>query len=212
MKISVVIATYNGEKYILDQLTSLLDQCRQPEQVLIFDDCSTDNTPSLIKSFIEKNKLSGWNLIENEQNKGWRCNFWNGILISTGDIVFLCDQDDIWRRDKIQKMSEAMEDNSKIELLASGYTKLFDETGELDPMPEHMDIVQQAIYNNIFYVLLPGCTYCVRRSLIDQVAPYWEPETAHDEILWRFSLFSESLYVYRENFIKWRKHKNSAWS
>ena len=96
MKISVVMTTYNGEKYIKEQLTSLKNQTRVPDEVLIFDDCSTDNTVTIVRNFIIENPSGNYRLFENKKNKGWRRNFMEGFADAQGDIIFPCDQDDIW--------------------------------------------------------------------------------------------------------------------
>lgn len=104
MKTSVVIATYNGEEYIEEQLETIKDQTRIVDEVLVFDDLSQDGTVLLIKNFIEKYGLSNWNLIVNKVNKGYSRNFYEGICKATGDIIFCCDQDDIWDKRKIENM------------------------------------------------------------------------------------------------------------
>nr|AIA93132.1 Glycos_transf_2 [uncultured Oenococcus sp.] len=71
----VIIATYNGEKYIQKQLQSILNQRQQPDEVIIRDDCSTDSTGNLIESFIKENGLSNWSFKINAFNKGYRGNF-----------------------------------------------------------------------------------------------------------------------------------------
>ncbi len=106
MKISVVMTTYNGKKHIYEQLCSLANQTRKPDQLLIFDDCSTDDTVSIVKRFIEMKNLCNWKIIENESNLGWRKNFMFGLLKAEGDYIFPCDQDDIWSEDKIEKMTD----------------------------------------------------------------------------------------------------------
>ena len=99
MKVSVVLSSYNGEQDIIEQLRSIDGQTRQPDEVLICDDCSTDGTADLVQNYIEKKRLKNWKLIVNKKNKGWRKNFIDGILASTGDLIFTSDQDDIWRED-----------------------------------------------------------------------------------------------------------------
>ena len=121
MKTSLILSTYNGEKYIEEQLESLYLQTRKLDDVLILDDKSTDRTVELIKKFIEDRRLTNWNLKVNEYNQGWKKNFWNGIRQTKGDIVFLCDQDDIWDINKIEIMTKVLESNSKIQLLTSSY-------------------------------------------------------------------------------------------
>ena len=72
----------------------------------ILDDCSKDETPELIRKYIIDNNLSGWKLIENQTNQGWKKNFKLGFDLATGDYIFPCDQDDIWHLDKVQKMTD----------------------------------------------------------------------------------------------------------
>lgn len=211
MKISVVMATYNGEHYIVEQLKSLAEQSRQADEVLILDDCSTDLTVSSIHEFISSNNLSSWKVITNRRNNGWRRNFWKGIQLAKGDLIFLCDQDDIWDLKKIELMSNVMERNTNIDLLASNYTKFFS-NGKQKKSSFCDKLICQKIYYNIFNILLPGCTYCVKQSFIKRIEKYWTPDTAHDEFLWRYALFSNSLYLYPSSLILWRKHENSAWS
>ena len=105
---SVVMATYNGEKYIIEQLKSLRDQTKLIDEVLIYDDGSQDKTADLIRKFIEKNKLDNWIFKVNEKNRGWRDNFMELLSAATKEIIFTCDQDDIWLPDKIEKMYQEM--------------------------------------------------------------------------------------------------------
>ena len=89
MKLSIVMTTYNGIRYIEEQLESIVNQERKADEVLIFDDGSNDGTPEFIEKYIIKNNLNNtWKVIVNEENKGWRRNFVEGIWSSTGDLVF----------------------------------------------------------------------------------------------------------------------------
>ena len=125
MNISVVLSTYNGAKYIIDQMESLKSQSRAADEVLIFDDCSTDGTVDKVEAFIERNKLYNWRLNKNKDNLGFRKNFMQGIAKCNGELVFLCDQDDVWMPDKIKLMAEAVENNDNIDVLACSYTSWY---------------------------------------------------------------------------------------
>ena len=114
LKTSIVMATYNGEKFIYDQLKSILNQTQIPDEVLIFDDGSTDTTIDIINNFIADNNTHNWVLFENSHNKGYKLNFLNGILKSSGDIIFLCDQDDVWMKNKIEFATHLFNDNSEM--------------------------------------------------------------------------------------------------
>lgn len=213
LSVSVVISSYNGEKYIIEQLDSIRKQTQRVDEVIIADDCSTDNTVSLVNNFIEKYDLSNWKIIVNNENKGWRRNFMEAMWSSNGDLVFPCDQDDIWRNDKVERMSDIMIKNPKISVLTSNYCEFF-ENGKTRIGPWKNDKEVSPVKLNLNYMLVksPGCTYCVRRQLLELSKKYWEPEYPHDALLWRLGLFSDGLYKYTDTLIKWRNHKSSAFA
>lgn len=105
MKISVCMATYNGEKYIKEQLDSILCQIVENDEVIISDDSSTDNTVEIINAFND-DRIK---IYKNEKEKGYTRNFENALEKASGDIIFLSDQDDIWIEDKVKKMTEILE-------------------------------------------------------------------------------------------------------
>lgn len=110
MKISVCMGIYNGEKYIEAQLQSVLKQTIQADEVILCDDNSGDRSAELAQSFIDRNCLSGkWRLFCNKENRGYPGNFYHAMSLCTGDVVFLADQDDIWKTGKIEKMLRVME-------------------------------------------------------------------------------------------------------
>ena len=107
--ISLVMTTYNGSKHIRKQLESLLLQTKQPNEVLIFDDQSTDDTVEIISEYIHANCLFNWTVVKNQNRVGWKKNFIEGIKKASGDYIFLSDQDDIWYPEKIEKMYDAIQ-------------------------------------------------------------------------------------------------------
>lgn len=217
MLCSIVLSSYNGEKYIYQQLDSIQKQTRQPDEVLIFDDCSKDKTQNIIEEFIKQNDLKNWKLVANNQNLGWKRNFWQGIEQATNDVIFLCDQDDIWKEDKIEKMMKAMEDNSQIELLACEYTPLYDDevTKRISPkilksMKESGEVKKMELDSNWMYVLRPGCTYAISKKLYSVAKNLWDKEFAHDMVLWRMALLRKTAYHFEEKLIYWRRYSASS--
>ena len=116
------MATYNGEKYLKEQLNSLVDQTYQNFELLIQDDCSTDKTIEIIETY--KNKLN-FHIIKNDYNLGYHKNFELVCKRATGDFIALCDQDDIWKKDKLQLLI----DNIKNVTLVYSNSLLVDEKG-----------------------------------------------------------------------------------
>ena len=111
-KVTIVLATYNGARFIIEQLNSIFIQTRKPDEVLIIDDCSLDNTVSIIREYIEIHHLErDWKIRVNDYNKGYEQNFYDGICSAEGDFIFFCDQDDLWDFEKIEKMINIMEQN-----------------------------------------------------------------------------------------------------
>ena len=94
MKISVVMAVYNGEKYIEEQLMSILSQSIMPDELIIQDDGSSDSTTDKIQSITEKSDVSV-KLIKNKENLGFSKNFITAISAASAEYIFLSDQDDI---------------------------------------------------------------------------------------------------------------------
>lgn len=213
MKISVVVSVFNGEKYISEQLDSLRHQTRRPDEVLLFDDGSSDKTPQIVTDYITKYSLANWKYTRNPENKGWRRNFMEGMWAASGELVFSCDQDDIWHQDKLKIMSEVMENSPQVSLLTSNYELFFEDGSHKDGFKLNDGSVSQIpLKNNYLLVGRPGCTHCIRKELLDTARKYWCPEYPHDALLWRLSLFSDGLYNYNGNLIKWRKHQNSAFT
>ena len=118
--ISVCMTTYNGQKYITEQMNSILHQNYAPDEVIICDDHSEDETVKQITCFIAEHKLEKtWHLYCNEQKKGYPENAYYAMSLCRGDIVFLADQDDIWQEDKLQTMYDTFAAQEDLKLLAS---------------------------------------------------------------------------------------------
>ena len=116
-KVSVVMTTYNGQKYLREQMDSLREQTMPIDEVIIMDDCSTDHTPDLVSAYIKEYDLKGWNLVQNEQNQGWKKNFKSGFDLATGNYIFPCDQDDIWEPNRVQvSLNHMLEEGSILDV------------------------------------------------------------------------------------------------
>lgn len=118
MKISLVMPTYNGANYILPQLESILAQERQPDEVILCDDVSSDGTYEICRDFVERNHLTHWTVLQNKKNLGYSENFYFLVSQTTGDVFFFADQDDIWLPNKIKVMATVLEEHPEIELLS----------------------------------------------------------------------------------------------
>lgn len=218
LSVSVVITTYNGERFITEQLDSIRTQSRQPNEVLIFDDVSNDKTTQLVESYIKKyNKTDCWSLEINPYNKGYAKNFIDSIMNSKSDLVFLCDQDDIWVHDRIEKMASIMENNDNIGLLCSNLEPYYYEEGgrkwdkkDLDAMKSDGTLEYPNFSYNTFFLQRSGCTMCLRKEYFNSIKSFWIEGWAHDDFLWKFALSDKRLAIYEYTTLKRRMHNSNA--
>jgi glycosyltransferase involved in cell wall biosynthesis len=214
MKTSVIITTYNGEKYIKEQLNSILNQTLRPDEVIISDDNSKDNTIDIIKSFIKKNSLNNWYLYENKTNKGWRKNFITSIFKTSGEIIFFSDQDDIWLKNKIEIMAKAMKKNNKIKYL-SGKVLTIDKNGTIIETKfsksKYTGNIKKSSESKVFYNYNNlGCTISVRRNLALKIADLDFFELGHDKQLSMLANIDNSSFIIDIPIIKYRIHDNNV--
>lgn len=218
MKTSVIIATYNGSKFIEEQFDSILAQSVQPDEVVITDDGSKDNTKEIVQKYIDEHGLNGaWHLYANEKNKGYAKNFLDGAMLTTGDIVFFCDQDDIWTPDHIKKMSEVMAENSKINLLCSNLEPFYYEEDtckwsekDLEVMKTDNSLEKCELTPAYFHLQRSGCTMCIRKTFLEEIMPYWTANWPHDDFVWKMAVVSSSCAILHFISMKRRMHSNNA--
>jgi glycosyltransferase involved in cell wall biosynthesis len=104
--VSIVLATFNGEKYLAEQIDSLFQQTYPNIEIIAIDDCSSDNTVSILEEYAIKH--NNMKVYVNDKNLGFIKNFEKGCTLSSGDLIALCDQDDKWELEKITKMTAAL--------------------------------------------------------------------------------------------------------
>lgn len=130
ISISVVIATFNGEKFILKLLESIASQTHQVDEIIICDDCSTDNTIQILEAFKLKYTYLNIRIIVNRHRLGVSKNFSKVIKLSKSDLIFLADQDDIWHDDKAQIMLDAYTKGSASYIISD--MNMLNMTGDLE--------------------------------------------------------------------------------
>ena len=203
MKISVCMATYNGEKYIKEQLESILSQIGENDEVIISDDSSTDNTVEIIKAFSD-NRIK---IFENQKFKSPIFNFENALNNATGDIIVLSDQDDIWKANKIETIKKYMHN---YDLVLSDAT-IIDEYGNLIQESfyklnnSRMGFIQNIIKNSYL-----GCAMGFNRKILEKALPFPKDIPLHD---WWIGLVGEmygKIYFIEDKLISYRRHGNNA--
>ena len=206
---SVVLSTYNGKKFLEKQLDSIRNQSRNPDEVIIGDDGSKDNTVLIITSYIKKYGLN-WRLICNDKNKGFYKNFIDLAYQTKSDVVFFCDQDDIWERDKIKENMSFFESHPRA-MAVSCNIKCINQ----DDLPVknrqyfNVDRVTKIKLKNILYTSnILGCTLGFRRKLLNIIKQDRLKATAgsHDTLISIVAASIDGLYKIPYVGISYRIH------
>lgn len=221
-KISVAMTTYNGSKYIIKQLDSLKNQSRKIDELVICDDCSTDNTVELVNDYIKSNNLEDWNIYSNENNLGFINNFKQAIKKTTGDIIFLCDQDDEWCVNKISTMTDIIEKNNQVKLLSCSLAFIDENSrsytpsniplwyGKMISTPQN-EITPIDFINICNANFAPGCTMCFTREICDKYCNMdYEYELLHDWLLALIASVDNGYFHLNKPLINYRIHSSNA--
>ena len=217
MTAAVAIALYNGEKFIEKQLDSIRLQTVQPDQVILCDDGSKDDTIRIVSEYIQKYELdSQWKLSVNSENLGYARNFYHAMSQCSADVIFLSDQDDIWKLDKIEKMMAVMQAHSQITVLSCKHGVIDSEDqpihGLLSPKAkESLSLNCIAMENIMRSYRWPGMCLCIRKSLFDTLIPYIRDlTTPHDVVLTVCAADQGGFWEYGYIGADHRRHTNNA--
>lgn len=220
-RISVVMPMYNGERYIAEQIASILAQTVAVHEIIVTDDTSTDNSVEIVRAIADERIK----LVQNSDNLGLVRNVSKAISLSSGDIVFLADQDDVWKADKVEKLlaclngadgaSLAISDcsitDSNLNIIGESY------------FSEHLGSLSPA--NQFLFFRVLGSSMCARRELLDFAQPFLQTtQLNHDVVIFfcavmkfgRTPALNDALYLYRRHDATHSTaaggRRNSLWS
>ncbi len=200
--ISVCIATYNGAKFLHEQLDSILCQLGVNDEIIISDDSSTDNTLEIIRSYKDRRIR----VLPHNKFFSPIFNFENALKHAKGDYIFLSDQDDIWMDNKVEKMMEALQHfvlvvsdcyvvDKDCHIIRNSFFKEKPTTG----------ILKNLIKNNYL-----GCCMAFRKELLAKVLPFPKRIAMHD--IWLglcAALFYDTVFI-PDKLIMYRRHGGNA--
>lgn len=214
MKLSVAMCTYNGDRFIANQLSSILNQTIPVDEIVICDDESNDKTLEII-SQIQQQHPNKINLFRNPVNLGSTKNFEKAINLCSGDYIFLADQDDIWKKDKVQKILAVFDQNPNAEGVFSN-ADIIDSNDHLIPaitiwdsifflekeLPKPIDFFDVISKNGN---VVTGATLCIKNSVKNFIFPFTD-DVLHDEKIANVLALRKSLFYSTENLISYRIH------
>jgi glycosyltransferase involved in cell wall biosynthesis len=212
------MATHNGERFVAEQLTSILDQRVRPTEIVISDDASTDGTLDVVRSVLADDQRGGEpiaiSILENKTALGVTKNFEQAMLACHGDYISLADQDDSWHPDRLGSLIDLFDAPGV--LLASSNARLVDAQGRplglslFDALQIRSGRIRsmnsdRAVEELLRRNLVTGATVMIRRELLEAAVPF-PPAWVHDEWLAVIAALTGAIRVLPDQLIDYRQH------
>lgn len=200
--ISVVVCTWNGARFLAEQLDSILGQSYPVREIIVQDDGSTDGTWQILEEYSSRYPLmSIWH---NEEKHGVNGNFFSAMRKAKGDFIAISDQDDIWERDKLKIQAETI----GTKMMSSGFSVPFSTDGY--PIAVDMRIPNTNLLRHMYLSELPGHSLLMKREILDFL-PYGENmERFYDWQLVCVAAAAESIEFVPKTLVHFRRHFNAA--
>lgn len=209
--VSVLLSTYNGEKYLREQINSILSQEDVNIKLIVRDDGSTDSTLDILREYKDKSYLQYYN----EVNIGYAKSFMNLIMKSrdTADYYAFCDQDDIWDSKKIIKAIEKLEKikNEEFKLYFSNLT-IVDKNLKKIGIKDYKDL-KINFKTSMVRFNISGCTMVFNNNLANLAAKevFFKNDISHDSWIYKVCLAVGGKVIFDENsYIKYRQHNSNV--
>lgn len=202
--ISVCIATFNGEKYIQQQMASILSQIGEGDEVIVSDDGSTDKTLDILQAFEDKR-------IRVLQGPGRQSPIWNfeyALKHAAGEFIFLADQDDVWQEGKVERMMKALQEHACV--VSDNLTT----DSQLRPVAPSFYTINKTRTGKWYNLLVVngylGCCMAFRREVLEMAIPFPADTPMHDIWIGNVAAFFYDVHFIPDKLILFRRHENTA--
>jgi glycosyltransferase involved in cell wall biosynthesis len=216
MKVSVAMATYNGEKYLEQQIDSILMQLGSDDELIISDDHSSDQTLAIIERYIKNDHRV--KLFMNDES-GVTSNFENAIKRTQNEIIFLSDQDDVWKPEKVSTVKGYYEKNPEVQMIMSDITVVDNQLNTTIDSFYQFRGSRAGVLKNIIKNSYIGCAMSFRKELKKKILPIPRNVPMHDMWIGLVADMNKSALLIPEKLIYYRRHdatvtsveNNSTW-
>lgn len=211
VKVSIAMATYNGEAFLKEQLDSILSQSFSEYELVICDDGSKDKTLDILTDYASSDARI--KVIKNEANLGYARNFMQTVSLCSGEFVFLADQDDVWHKNKIENMLSVMQRVPSIKLLVCKDVDFQNGTELPEIKNVQMRVKAISAKKSLLHCAYRGLNMCLRKSFVDDVRKKYDvskPFPAHDWLLQIFATEEKGIYALNQILTLHRKHLNNT--
>lgn len=202
MKISVALAAYKGEKYIAGQIDSILSQLGADDELIVSDDYPSGKTKAVVESFAAKDGRVKY--LEGK-GKGVVKNFENALNACSGDVIFLCDQDDVWLPDKVQTVMAEFENGAQLVMHDASITNA--DLNVTNPSCFSVHGANTSLCKNLLKNTFVGCCMAFTKDLLSETMPFPNGIAMHD---WWIALVAlkkkRKTVLIQKPLILWRRH------
>jgi len=202
--ISVCLPTYNGSKYIIQQLNSILSQLSDEDEVIVSDDCSEDNTCELVENLKDKRIV----ILREKKFPNYVFNFEHAIKNAKGDLIFLCDQDDVWLPNKVEVMSRHLKE---FDLVLSD---CFVTDSDLTVVHPSYFSIRKTVQNKYLSLIAGspylGCCIAFKRSVLSKALPFPQNVNSHDIWIGNIAAFFYKVKFIDDKLIYYRRHNGNT--
>ncbi len=207
IRLSVCMAAHNGANFIEEQIASILPQLTKNDEFIIVDDASQDNTISIIEGFRDERIR----MVRNERNRGIVQSFGRALEEAQGEVIFLADQDDVWRADKVEKFLEMFKAHPDLTVAMSDLV-IIDAAGNVTSEPK---FGSKEFHRGLFRTLLrnqyQGSAMALRRSILGYCLPFPSDIPIHDVWIGLVNRFVGKAGFISEPLLFYRRHgKNDS--
>ena len=212
MTVDILMATYNGEKYVAEQIDSILNQTYKNIRLVISDDCSTDKTREVLKKYENDKRVE---LHFQKENLGYIRNFEFLLKQVKNPLYMLSDQDDVWLKEKVEKSVETLEKENAdmvfgdLEVVDQNLKTIYPSFGDFMLLNRKIKKMINSKELNYLYNCVTGCTILSKKEFIEKTlpVPYKSKYVAHDH--WMALMITNlngKLAYMPEKYIKYRQH------
>ena len=202
--ISVCIATYNGARYIAEQLASILNQLSAEDEVVVSDDGSTDGTIDIVRSFNDRRIR----IVDGPRRHSPTLNFERALRNAKGEYIFLADQDDVWLEDKVTRCVEELQKCDCVVSDARVTDSFLNTTSE--SLFQLMHVKRGRLSNLLWRNGYTGCCMAFKREVLSKALPFPTDIPMHDIWIGNVAAFCGRLHFINDRLLLFRRHDTTA--
>lgn len=217
-KCSVAMATYNGALYIEKQILSIINQTVKVDEIVISDDGSSDDTLEIVRKLAKSPEAVGikFKILTDNPRHGFCGNFEHAISHCAGDYIFICDQDDIWLNNKVERVINVFENNPQLLLVFHDGLLIDKDDNPVDAtfatysFPKGKVSQIEYLEKVVSTPMCRGMVMCISKELLKTALPFPAISGFHDQWLFFCALCKDNAYYLDEKLVLYRLHPNQT--